>query len=68
MLKVLSIVCPPLAVLRAGSTIQAVVALPLTAMLYLPGVIYAWNVVSRYEIDRRNQALLNAVRMFDSAA
>jgi uncharacterized membrane protein YqaE (UPF0057 family) len=61
MLSLLAVLCPPLAVLAVGRPSQVAVNLGLTALLYLPGLIHALAAVDRYQIGRRNEALLKAV-------
>lgn len=66
MLRLLAILCPPAAVALAGSTTEAAANVSFTLFLYLPGVVHALSVVRRYEIDRRNRAILNAIgRYYD---
>ncbi|HET6575875.1 MAG TPA: YqaE/Pmp3 family membrane protein [Fimbriiglobus sp.] len=61
MLSLLAVLCPPLAVLVVSRPSQAALNVGLTALLYLPGLIHALAVVDRYQVDRRNEALLKAV-------
>ncbi len=61
MLSVLAVVCPPLAVLAAGRPAQAAANVGLTLLLYVPGLLHALAVVDRHNVERRNEALMQAV-------
>ena len=61
MLSLLAVLCPPLAVLTVGRPSQAAVNVGLTLLLYLPGLVHALAAVDRYQVGRRNEALLKAV-------
>jgi uncharacterized membrane protein YqaE (UPF0057 family) len=61
MLSLLAVLCPPLAVLAVGRPSQAAVNVGLTSLLYLPGLVHALAAVDRYQVERRNEALLKAV-------
>lgn len=52
-MRLLCIFFPPLAVLLAGKPIQALLNLGLCLLLWLPGVIHAWGVVSDAKADSR---------------
>jgi uncharacterized membrane protein YqaE (UPF0057 family) len=58
MLALLTFACPPLAVWRVEkrghSTALNVL---LTLLLYIPGVIHAWQIVERYRLVRRYDRL-----------
>lgn len=68
MLTVLAVICPPLAVLATGRPGKAVVNVGLTALLYVPGVIHALNVVGRHNTEKWGASLLRAVERYESAA
>jgi uncharacterized membrane protein YqaE (UPF0057 family) len=57
-----AIVFPPLAVLTCGRPATALLNLFLTLLFWVPGVIHALLVVGQHNGDRRNKALMNAVR------
>jgi uncharacterized membrane protein YqaE (UPF0057 family) len=52
-MRLLAILCPPLAVLLCGKPIQALINLGLTAILWAPGAIHAWGVVGDKKADKR---------------
>jgi uncharacterized membrane protein YqaE (UPF0057 family) len=58
MLSILSIVCPPLAVLWASNSWEALKNLGLTLLFYIPGVIHAHAVVERYQANRQYDILM----------
>ena len=60
MLVLLVVLCPPLAVLFAAPS-QAPKNLGLTLLLYVPGVLHARSVVSRYYVTRRYDSLMRAL-------
>jgi uncharacterized membrane protein YqaE (UPF0057 family) len=60
-LTMLAILCPPLAVLATGRPGRATVNLGLTALLYVPGVIHALQVVDQYNTERWSEAYMRAV-------
>lgn len=62
MLYLLAILLPPLAVLLAGKPIQALIAIPLTALLWVPGIIYAILVVSNHYSDKRTGRIVKEIR------
>lgn len=64
MLVLLVVLCPPLAVLFAAPS-QAPKNLGLTLLLYVPGVLHARSVVSRYYATRRYESLM---RVLDARA
>ena len=64
MLSLLAVLCPPLAVYAIGRPSQAAVNVGLTMLLYLPGLVHALAAVDRYQVDRRNEALLRAVASY----
>lgn len=55
-----AIVCPPIAVLMARKPIQAIVAFFLWLLIWIPGSIYAWGIVSDYKADQRMQKYVQA--------
>ena len=62
MLYLLAIVLPPVAVLLAGKPIQALLNIPLTMMVWIPGVIHAMFVVSNHYADKRTDRLIKETR------
>jgi uncharacterized membrane protein YqaE (UPF0057 family) len=61
-MRLLCIICPPLAVLLCGKPIQALVNLLLTLLLVIPGVIHAWSVVTDSRADKKHREMVSAVR------
>lgn len=61
MLNVLSVVCPPLAVLAAGSPASAAANLGWTLLFYVPGVIHARSVVEKHSIEQRYNSVMDAL-------
>jgi uncharacterized membrane protein YqaE (UPF0057 family) len=61
MLNLLALVCPPLAVLLAGRSSEAIVNVGLTLLLYFPGARHALAIVDRYETEQRNATLLRLI-------
>ena len=61
-MRLLAIVLPPLAVLLCGKPIQALLNVGLTILLWVPGVIHAWSVVSDRNADRRTERVIRAQR------
>jgi uncharacterized membrane protein YqaE (UPF0057 family) len=61
MFYLLAVLCPPAAVLAVGRPSQAALNLGLTTLLYVPGLVHALGAVDRYNVERRNEALLRAV-------
>ncbi len=61
MLSLLAVVCPPLAVLAAGSRTQAAKNTLLTFMLFVPGVIHALGVVERRTVERQYASVFSAM-------
>ena len=57
----LAILCPPLAVLGAGSRADAAKNVILTALLYIPGVLHALRTVDLYETRKRYALVLDAL-------
>lgn len=53
MIRLLCILCPPLAVLLVGKPLTALLNLGLTLLLWIPGVIHAWGVVTDAKADKR---------------
>lgn len=66
MLRLLAVVCPPLAVLAAGSPPQAALNGVLSLTLYVPGLLHALAVVDRRETDRRNETVLRLDAMLSA--
>lgn len=56
-----AIVCPPVAVLLARKPFQAIVAFLLWLLLWVPGSIYAWGIVSDYKDDKRMKRQTKAI-------
>ena len=52
-MRLLCILLPPVAVLLTGKPIQALLNLLLTFLLWVPGVIHAWGVVTDSKADNR---------------
>jgi uncharacterized membrane protein YqaE (UPF0057 family) len=65
MLSLLAILCPPAAVLLAGTRSQAAVNLMLTLMFYFPGLAHALWVVGQRKIQRRNETLMRLVSLYE---
>ncbi|MPZ14002.1 MAG: YqaE/Pmp3 family membrane protein [Chloroflexi bacterium] len=61
MLYVLAIFLPPVAVLICGKPFQALLNVGLCLLLWVPGVIHAWVVVSNYYADKRNNRVVKAI-------
>ena len=57
MLSVVAILCPPVAVALTGRGSAVVTNLGLTALLYVPGAVHAWNVVNRYRTSMIDKTL-----------
>lgn len=64
MLRILSLVCPPLAVLAAGEYAKLPASIGLTLLFFVPGVLHARDLVERQEVERRYEA---AVRAWEAA-
>lgn len=62
MLYLVAILLPPLAVLLTGRPFQALLNFLLTLMLWIPGVIHALFVVQEHKADKRQKALIEAMR------
>lgn len=63
MLYLLAIVLPPLAVLLCGKPFQAIlISIPLTLLMWLPGILHAWVVVSNHLADQRTARIVRAVQ------
>jgi uncharacterized membrane protein YqaE (UPF0057 family) len=58
----LCILLPPLAVLLAGKPFAALINIPLTFLGWIPGVIHAFFVVNNAEAEKRNNAMIDAMR------
>ena len=61
-MRLLAIICPPLAVLLTGKPFSAMLNLVLTICLWVPGAIHAWGIVSDSQADRRHNQLVRAIR------
>jgi uncharacterized membrane protein YqaE (UPF0057 family) len=61
MLAILAVLCPPLAVLATGTYSGAAANFGLTLLLYVPGMMHALSVVERHTIQRRYDAVMNAL-------
>ena len=61
-MRLLCILLPPLAVFLSGKPIQALINLPLTLCLWVPGMIHAWIVVSDKREDKRHKEMVAAVK------
>jgi uncharacterized membrane protein YqaE (UPF0057 family) len=61
MLNVLTVVCPPLAVLATGNPARAATNLGLTLLLYVPGVLHARSVVGQRSLERRYDSVMRAL-------
>ncbi len=59
MRRFFAIVFPPLAVLSTGKIMAAFFNLILTLLIWVPGVIHAWGIVSDYKADKRAEKLSN---------
>lgn len=63
MLYLLAIVLPPVAVLMAGKPLQVLLNVGLCFLLFIPGIIHAWMVVSNHYQDKRTGSLVDAIRV-----
>lgn len=64
MLYLLAIIAPPLAVLLCGKPFQALlINLPLTLLMWLPGILHAWVVVAGHNADQRTERIVRAVQV-----
>jgi uncharacterized membrane protein YqaE (UPF0057 family) len=61
MRSLLAVVCPPLAVLASGTPSQAAKNACLTMLLFIPGVIHALGIVERRNVERRYEAVFQAM-------
>lgn len=61
-MKILAILFPPLAVLLCGKPFQALISIPLTICLWIPGVIHAFSVVNDRNADKRTNKLIDAIK------
>ena len=52
-MRLLAIILPPVAVLLCGKPIQALLNLALCCLVWIPGVIHAWGVVTDKKADNR---------------
>lgn len=58
MLYILAIFLPPVAVLFCGKPGKAILNLILTLIVWLPGVVHAFIVISQTENEKRNRKML----------
>jgi len=56
----LCILLPPIAVLTTGRIGAFILSLILSALFWIPGIIYAILVTNKYYADRRHKELLQA--------
>lgn len=63
MLYILAVVLPPVAVLMAGKPLQALLNTGLCFLLFIPGVIHAWMIVSNHYQDKRTGRLVDVMRV-----
>ena len=56
-----AVLLPPLAVKQCGRADLVPMSILLTLLLWVPGVVHAWNVVSRTQAEREQQ-FVNAFR------
>lgn len=66
MYYLIAILLPPLAVLMVGKPIQALINLPLTLALWVPGMIHALFVVNNYYADKRTTRIVEAMEKGDA--
>ncbi|MFD1886713.1 YqaE/Pmp3 family membrane protein [Paenibacillus wenxiniae] len=64
MLYILAIFLPPVAVLLCGKPGKAILNLILTLIVWLPGVIHAFIVISQTENEKRNRKMLEEARRY----
>jgi uncharacterized membrane protein YqaE (UPF0057 family) len=62
MLYLLAILLPPVAVLMVGKPGQALLNLVFCLFFWIPGIIHALLVVNAAMADRRNQAVIDAIK------
>jgi uncharacterized membrane protein YqaE (UPF0057 family) len=60
-LYLLAIFCPPLAVLLCGKPGQAAINFVLWLLLWVPGTIHAWAIVSEHKANERTATLVRAM-------
>jgi uncharacterized membrane protein YqaE (UPF0057 family) len=65
MLSVLTLLCPPAAVLFAGRRSEAAANVGLTLLLFVPGVVHARAVIGRFNDARRNERLMRLSEMYN---
>lgn len=58
----LCFLCPPLAILTTGKMGAFVLNILLTLFFWVPGIIHAVLVTSKYYDDKRHRQLMRAVR------
>ena len=61
-MRLLCILLPPVAVFLCGKPIQALINLLLTLLLWFPGAIHAWSVVTDSRADKKHRQMVDAVR------
>lgn len=62
MLYLLALICPPLAVLLCGKSVQFILSIVLTLCFWIPGVIHALGVVSSTLSDRRTDRVIDEIQ------
>jgi len=68
MLNLLAVVCPPLAVLAAGSPSAALANVGLTLLFYVPGMLHARAIVEKHIIEQRYNTVMVALERRRQAA
>jgi uncharacterized membrane protein YqaE (UPF0057 family) len=54
-MKVVAILCPPLAALACGGLVRFFISIPLTMMLWYPGWVYARGLVRKAELRDKSE-------------
>jgi uncharacterized membrane protein YqaE (UPF0057 family) len=54
-LHLLAVLLPPLAVHKSGHPERVPLSILLTLLMWAPGVVYAWHVVGRSQVEREQQ-------------
>ena len=67
-MRLLCVLFPPLAVLFCGKPFQAIINFFLTLLLWIPGVIHAWGVVSDSKDDKRAMKQAKFIATSNAAA
>jgi uncharacterized membrane protein YqaE (UPF0057 family) len=63
MLNILTVLCPPLAVLASGGPGVAVANLGLTLLFYVPGLLHARSVVEQHSLERRYATVMRTLEL-----